>query len=232
MTGGRRGTSEVVGFLLVFSIVFAGIGVVQTAGFDTVSELRDRERVESAELAFATLSGHLDDVRSGGVPRATTLALGSGRLAIEDGPTLMVRVNGTVRTVETTTLAYRLGRTRLTYASGGVIRADGGESVVRREPAMACRRETSTAVVSVVTFHPSDATIDTDGPVEIVARPRSTSAWVADQVSVNVSPGADDGAWGRYLEATGWNDTDAPSYSCDADHTVVRRVAVAVRFVA
>lgn len=232
MNGHARGTSEVIGFVLVFALVFAGVGAVYTAGFDTLAEVRDREQVGSAERAFVVLSGTLDDVQLDGVGRSGTLSLGSGRLRVEAGPTVTAVSNGTGRQIDTGALTYRTSAGAMTLASGGVFRADGDASALRREPTMACRPGSDAAVVSVANLRSDRAGIDADGPVTVVARPESTSVWHADRVTLDVSRSAHRDAWARYLERTGWNATGPATYACDADRALVRRTSVRLRFVA
>lgn len=229
----HRGTSEVVGFVLVFAVVFAGVGVVQTAGLDTLEDVRDQHRTASAERAFLTLSGNLDDVRLGAPGRSGTLKLGSGRLVVEAGPTVTVDEGGTNRTFETGALAYRMDATSVTYASGGVFRNDDAGSVVLREPAVACRRGPANAsIVSVVSVRSDPGGVDTDGPVSVAVRAVDATAWRVDGVTLNVSTARDDGAWGRYLASTGWERSAPAAYTCEGNRTYVRRTTVDVRFTA
>lgn len=233
MRGGERGVSEVVGFVLVFAVVFAGVGVIQTAGFETVADVRDRERAASAERAFMTLAGNVDDVRHGAPGRSTSLRLGPGRLQVVAGPTVTVVEDGTRRSFATGGLSYRVDSASTTYASGGVFAGDADGSVVHREPALACRPgSTDASIVSVVTFRPAAAGVDTDGPVSVVTRENGTSASSVDEVVLNVSgtPHAD--AWGRSLARAGWNETGPSTYSCAANRSRVHRTTVDVRFVA
>jgi len=229
----HRGASEVVSFVLVFAVVFAGVGVVQTAGLDTLGNVRDQHRTDSAERAFLTLSGSIDDVRRGAPGRSGTLRLGSGRLVVEAGPAVTVDDGGGNRTFGTGTLSYRVDSTSVSYASGGVFRADRDGSVVLREPATACRRGPANAtIVSVVAFHSRRGGIDTDGPASVVLRTVDTATWEVDQVELNVSTTRNGPAWGRYLVRNGWTETAPSTYACGGNRTYVRRTTVDVRFVA
>lgn len=232
MTGHGRGSSEVIGFVLVFALVFAGVGAVYAAGFDTLADVRDRQQVESGERAFVVLSGTLDDVQFGDVGRSGTISLGSGRLQVERGPTVTVVSNGTRRRIETGALTHRTSGAALTLENGGVFRADGDASVLLREPTVTCRPGSDAAMVSVVSLRSDRGGIDADGPVAVVARPGSTRVWPADRVGIDVSRSANRNAWARYLERTGWTATGPATYGCDADRAFVRRTTVRLRFVA
>ena len=228
---GRRGVSEVVGFVLVFAVVFAGVGAVYAGGFDALSAVEDRQQVASAERAFLVLSESVDDVRSGTVGRTWVVSPGTGRLQVDPGPAVTIRGNGSTRRIETSALTYRADGTRITHEAGGVFRVDGGDSVVRHEPAVACRPGAGVSIISVATLRADRAAIDADGPVEVTLRPTSTTSWRADRATVNVTTSAAREAWSRHLERSGWNETDAGTYGCDADRTVIRRTTVRVRFV-
>ena len=218
--------------MLVFAVVFAGIGAVQVAGFDALSEVREREQAASAEQAFLALAGSIDEVRSGSVARTATVEPGTGRLQVGTGPTVTLHANGSTRRVETGALTYRTAGTSVTHEAGGVFRVDGDDAVLLREPSVACRPAADVAILSVTTLRTNRTGIDADGPVEVVLRPTSTAAWRVDRVAVNVTPSDASEAWARHLERSGWNETAPGTYGCDANRTVLRRTTVRVRFVA
>ena len=77
----ERGVSDVVGFVLVFALVTATVGVVYTTGIQGLTGSRDVERVNNAERAFDVFANNVDDVIRRGAPsRATEVKLADADL--------------------------------------------------------------------------------------------------------------------------------------------------------
>jgi hypothetical protein len=226
---GDRAASEVVGFLLVFVVVLAGVGAVSAAGFDTLSAIGDHQRTASAERAFLVVSEGVEEAATGSVRRSATLALAEGRLRVGAGPRISPPGGDALGTG---TLSYRTGATRLSYASGGVLRADGRNATVLRAPAVSCPADADVAVVSVVAFRANRTVLGTDGRVTVEVTPRSTSVWAGERVHANVSGATHAAAWAGHLAAAGWNRTAPAVYTCEAERVVVRRTVLDLQFVA
>lgn len=142
-----RGQTEVLGYVLVFSVIVLSIAMVTTAGQAGLIELRDNQRTANVESGFSTLASNVDDVAQGGVPsRATELDLSGERLSL--GPPITVTVQATdasdpsvdvfshSRTLRP--LVYHVSDgSQLIYANGGVLaRGPHGGVAMLREPEM------------------------------------------------------------------------------------------------
>lgn len=238
-----RGVSDVVSFVLVFSLMIVSIGVVTTVGIGGLEDLRDGERLNSAERVFETLGGSVDEVAAGRSPRRTSdVNLRGGTLSVRPGsPSVEVMVNGTWYPsggAETNVLVYRLGDTSFRYASGALIRAsaDGG-AVVVDAPRFTCSPEGAT--VSVVRVERVAASSIGGGTVRIDVRHDSSrlvypdgggSPAAASPVELRVDSPHED-AWDETLTspALGWSDPDADGrYECATDRVFVRRTTVTV----
>lgn len=155
-----RAASDVVGFVLVFSLVTATVGVVYGVGFTGLEDVRDAERVTNAERAFDILADNLADVRARGAPsRATEIKLSEARLFFGNATTLSVEITNVGSpapeySVSLRPVVYAAGTgTRLVYEAGAVVRTEpGGGVVFRRDPGLlfADAGGTRTAVIPLV----------------------------------------------------------------------------------
>ena len=86
----RRGVSETVGFVLVFSLVLLTVGTVLTVGYAGLQDARDAERVNNAERAFDVLANNIEDITARGAPsRGTEIRLAEASI----GPGAPVTMN-------------------------------------------------------------------------------------------------------------------------------------------
>lgn len=129
----ERGVSEVLGFVLVASLILSTIGVVYVAGMGGLQEARDAERLQNAERAFDVFADNVEDLRARGAPsRATEIKLADAQLDYGEPTTIFVNVteNGTGTPVASATKAlgpirYSAGSSsRIVYENGAVIRVD------------------------------------------------------------------------------------------------------------
>lgn len=136
----ERAVSQVVSFILVFSVVAMTVGIVSVVGFDGLTDQRDSQRVENAERAFDVLGDNVEDVYQDAAPsRATEVKLSDATLRM--GSTTRVRADfpeNTTGPFETTLspVVFALeGRdSSIVYEAGAVIRVDGDAAVMIRDP--------------------------------------------------------------------------------------------------
>lgn len=201
-----RGQSELVGFLLIFSVVVLTIALVGLTGFVGLETARDFQRTTNAEQAFTALAGDVDDqVRTGAPTRGSEVRLADARLSLAETETVTIAdVDGTFETeVETRPIVYDSGTgTTLTYHGGAIIREDGAASVMRREPAFNLTQQAVVIPVIDVSEVRAEAVGGTTS-VDVRTRYNGTDVVAVgadvDTVSVNVtSPHAD--AWRRFFE--------------------------------
>ena len=133
-----RAVSEVVGFILVFSIVLATITIVYVGGFSGLTETRDAEQMNNAERAFDVFANNVDEMARNQAPtRATEIKLSDARLSTTSHKS--VSTNATwfdgPHTAGPVGLVYDAGTdTQIVYEHGAVIRVDPGGAVMLREP--------------------------------------------------------------------------------------------------
>ena len=80
-----RGVSEIVGFILVFSLVLGTITLVYASGLSGLDDTRDAERITNAERAFDVLANNFQQMGRGEAPnRATEIKLAEAQLSVRD----------------------------------------------------------------------------------------------------------------------------------------------------
>lgn len=139
-----RGVSNVVGYLLVFSLVVSIVAIVSVSGLNTLESVRYQEQTNNAERAFDVLADNFRDIHREGAPsRATEISLQDAQLATVETTTLNLSGwdgTGTNFSVERTSTAIVWESqggvpTTITYVFGGVFRTQReGSSVVVPPP--------------------------------------------------------------------------------------------------
>ncbi|PSP84631.1 hypothetical protein BRC83_05230 [Halobacteriales archaeon QS_1_68_17] len=142
MPDSDRGLSDLLGFVFVFALVAATVGIISTAGFDSLREAREAEQLQNAERAFDVLVDNIEDIHRRGAPsRGTEIDVTDGSIYVGDPVTFNVSGTDTstgnsfVVEREVHPIVYEeSGDTRLRYAGGAVIREENQGSVVLEEP--------------------------------------------------------------------------------------------------
>lgn len=154
----RRGVSDVIGFVLVFSLVTATVAIVSLSGFAALENVREAEKINNAQRAFDVLADNTKDVYEGGVPsRATELSLANAQLGT--GSTITVNVTARNTTTSRNITVSRTTRpitwtdptndgTALVYSLGAVLRAQQDGGIVSRDPPF--RLESNRSVIRIV----------------------------------------------------------------------------------
>jgi hypothetical protein len=141
----RLGATEVLGFVLVFSLVASTTGIVYVYGFGGLQDARDATALDNAERAMDVFADNVRDIHHRGVPnRATEIKLYDAGLALEESTAWQVNVtaDGSTNTYsyDVEPLVYTGGDTELVYSNGALIRADRDSAVMHREPPFVFRR--------------------------------------------------------------------------------------------
>jgi len=153
---GHRAISDVVGYVLVVSLVISVVGVVSVAGFSSLEDARYAEQAANAERAFDVLADNVGDVYADGAPsRGTEISLSDATLRTTGSVTVNVTARDTSTgdnfTLEKTAqpIVWRGERdTELVYTLGATLRAESdGGVVIEGTPS---RYDTDRAVFHVV----------------------------------------------------------------------------------
>ncbi|WP_439025979.1 DUF7289 family protein [Haloarchaeobius sp. DT45] len=243
----RRAVSDVIAFVIVFSIIITSVGVVYGIGFSSLNEFQEGEQKTNAARAFQALSVSLDDIQEGAAPgRSGAIQLNEGTLQVARQSRILVDVgldgagNSTVANNVTGSLQYSFENTDVAYENGAVFRKDGPNSVMIEDPSFVC--SSGQAVVSIVVLNSDSNAIGGDINAEIISRQNETeilyptaaprgSGPAVENVSVEVPTSSFDEAWNRYFEDEDqWKKTGSGRYTCEASSVVVRITFVDVEF--
>jgi hypothetical protein len=132
-----RAVSEVVGYILVFSLVLGTITLVYAAGLSGLNDTRDAERITNAERAFDVLANNFQQMGRGEAPnRATEIKLAEAQLSTSTKREVSISADGVDPAVaNSSTIRYNPGTdTSIVYENGAVIRVDDGNAVMLSEP--------------------------------------------------------------------------------------------------
>ena len=240
MRGTDRGVSDMIAFVIVFSLIITSVGITYTFGYSTLSDYQEDEQKRNAERAFVALSNNVGEIESGQIEaRAGELRLAGGRLSVEDDTQITVSSpswslsNGTEARLSNQTarsFVYEFEGTKVEYENGAVFRQDGdGRHIMLAEPEYRCGD--SYASVSIVQFLPNDGALSSDGTVQVLAEQENavllypanrtgTNDATVDHVTVTVQSDKAE-AWEEYFDDTGWTVVDGSgqerTFKCEPD---------------
>jgi hypothetical protein len=126
-----RAVSEVISYVLVFSLIIATIGIVSVVGFAGLEDRRNAEQVDNTERAFDVFSYNMEDSYERGAPsRATEMRLSGGTLLYGDRVNITVEESGGGQnvTARPRPLIYTSDDTSIVYTAGAIIRTDRGSA--------------------------------------------------------------------------------------------------------
>ena len=132
-----RGVSEVLGYVLVFSLVISTVAIVSVSGLATLDDVKRGEQLDNGERAFDILADNVADVyRRGSPSRGTEVSVEEATLYTGEPTTVNVTVDGTYVLNRTSTpIVYRNERDqRLVYNMGAVFRTNSDAGLLVREP--------------------------------------------------------------------------------------------------
>lgn len=238
-----RGVSEVLGFVLVFAIVTATIGIVFATGFTGLAAVQQAEQFENMERAFDVLDDNLADLHRRDAPsRATEIKLSGGSLTFEDRVTLTVSVENASDPNDNA--SYRVNPNPVVYRDGGdeevvyvldaTFRANDDGSVMLSDPGFIFGSDRA-LIPLFGTYRQGTTSVGGDQTVLIVASTRSTSHPIAfttadgHDVVLNLTVRTPrTGAWEGYLESEGFTITNHDEgVVVSGERTVSTRVDVA-----
>lgn len=235
--GTDRAQSEPIGFLLIFGIVILTILLVGATGYVGLDNAKDFQRTTNAEQAFTALAENVDDIARHGAPRRTTeIRLAGASLSVEGTEKINVTVEGETRSIETQPIVYDTGSgTAITYASGALIREDGGNGVMIRQPGF--RLTTDVVILPIVVTSPLEVErVGGTSKVEVGTRRSGTEVVNATDNLANstvvvqvTSPRVE--TWKQYFDEETDANCDDPvgnSVTCEID---TQRAYVSIEYV-
>jgi type II secretory pathway pseudopilin PulG len=185
----KRAVSDVIGFILIFSLISLAVGIVSLSGFAGLQDRQDAEQVNNAERAFEILANNVEDIYRRSAPRrATEIELAGARLSSGERTTVAVTITNldqntyppNVKVLHPIRYTAPDGTT-LVYENGAVIREDpSGEAVMKREPNLVFSSSggTETAVLPIVA---TSAASSIGGETTALIRTQSQGTAVLDR---------------------------------------------------
>lgn len=143
-----RGVSELVSFVLIFSLVTTTVGVVYAVGYPQLEQARDAEQLENVERAFDVLADNIGEVHREDAPnRATEFKLHQAELALGEPAKFQVTIENVASpnptySVSTYPITYAAHDSAATvrYVNGAVFREDAGRAQMLKEPSFVFRK--------------------------------------------------------------------------------------------
>lgn len=161
-----RAASEVLGFILVFTLIGLSVATVYVAGFSGLQDSRNAQQIDNVERAFDVLADNIADLTRRNAPnRATEFRLYDARLLLGEPTKITVNVTnvpGDARaSVPVSPIVYesRQSPTTIRYVADGVIRDRRGNGIFLTEPNFVFREDASgdrTAIVPIVQTRAAD----------------------------------------------------------------------------
>jgi len=243
---GDRAVSDLVGYILVFSLIFVTVGAISLGALPTLDSARESEQLQNAERAFDVLNSNMIEVYERGAPsRATEINADDGTVETREAVTFNITLvdsagNTTSSVTETNPVVFTgLGNTEFVFEAGAVIRDQRDQSVMLREPPFSVgdKRVLFTLVKTVSDSRQAVGggtvlvrAVSTSRSVEIADTDTSVSEY--DQFNVTVAGSPRQDAWQRYFEnELGLNCTAGTELDCGLDltQTNVRQTFVTIQ---
>jgi hypothetical protein len=217
-----RAQSEVIGFVLVFSLIVASTGIVYVTGFSALEDSRTAEQLDNVERAFDILDDNTRDLSHRDAPtRATEIDLAGGGLRLGDPVNVTVTATNASNasdtvTVSTTTrpIVYEKDDRQVVYVYGATVRSDGDASVMVADPDWVFGGERS--LLPLLVTQAADGRTAVGGETTVLLRVRADSRGVltktldsgaTTELEITIeSPRAD--AWAQYAERRGLTPVD------------------------
>ena len=246
----RRGVSETIGFVFVFALVTASVGMVYTTGIGGLEDAREDEQLTNAVRAFDVLGDNVEDLSREGAPsRATELKLSGASLGFGDQVRIEVQVNDTGSdanasyAMSTRPLVYTGSEGKAVFCAGATFRVDDGSAAMRTEPGFIVGGpESNTSVVPLLVTYPRSGSGGIGGSSTVLVVGYRKSVGLGGSFETGMAPSDSDArvnvtvespraaAWGRYFESEGMRKLDASdekvTYQFRTDRLVVPETIV------
>lgn len=163
----ERGISDVVAFVLTFSIIIFGVGIVSTGAFDSLVQFSDSQQITNSERGLEASAASLDNMnQNNDTYREFDVGVAGGTIFYNQTE-LDVRVPGEIdRTIRIDALEKRFQDEdiALTYEGGGVFRQPSARP--RYQPKIRCGEDSrigeDTVIISLINLTTDDTISETD----------------------------------------------------------------------
>jgi len=221
-----RAVSEVISYVLVFSLIVSAVGLVSISGLASLQETRDAEQIQNAERAFDVLADNVADIHQRGAPsRATEISLGENQLYTDDNVTMRVEIDNDVDSDFDYEDSWRIRpivysgseERRLVYEAGAVFRTNRDSEILIREPPFII--ENDRILIPVVGINRPNAQSLGGSTVLVrtklqerttgLANPDNTTG--VDKLNVTIIDSPRQDQWQAYFENSGFENCSEPN---------------------
>ncbi len=157
MLDSQKAVSEVIGYMLIFTIVVLSVGLMYTYGYPILEDLQERIRFQNAQQGFEILQADLDRVAYDQAPvKTTSISTGGGSIyaaSTGDQINIVVISSGITKYDSTKDLGiieYRYRGKKISYIDGGVFIKQGERSYLRYPPKVFAYNDTETYNLTVI----------------------------------------------------------------------------------
>lgn len=174
-----RGINDVLGYIIIFSIIVVSIGFVMVSGLSSLQEVRDDEQVANAERAFDVVHDNMAQIYERNAPsRATEVDLADSEIFFANNVSVTIDGDGTeLASYQIRPVEMRVGDGEsLVYEAGAVFRDGQNGAIMRNEPPFLFK-ENRVHVPIIQTTAPS---IQSAGSTTILLRGKSTNRSVIE----------------------------------------------------
>lgn len=229
-----RAVNEVLGFILVFSLVLTMVIIVTVSGVPALNSAEDAQQRQNAMTAMDILANNVEDIYARGAPsRATEIDLHDAQLETGDHVRMTVTLHNTDAGTSqskvwiTRPIVYE-GRsdTSIVYEAGGLFLVQDDGAITRQQPPFVVERSSSTERLYLPLLVLSSAERESVGGSTALVRTGSSSTsrpniWFHETGGTSYnrldltieSPRHD--RWKQYLEAKGFTcSTTGTTLSC------------------
>ncbi|MFC7214601.1 hypothetical protein ACFQO4_11000 [Saliphagus sp. GCM10025334] len=217
-----RAVSEVLAFILVFTIIIGSVTMVSVFGMQSLTSYQEGEQLRNAERAMDALSDNFNDVvRYDGVTaRSGELNLRGGSVSTaHEGTELTISINDSsgdvINETDVTTggLVYEAGSgtDTIAYEGGAIFRGDHTGNVVLQEPMLRCRDDTAVVSLLVIEAEPRTLQSSEINQLRLTENTSKTTRRTytgVDEVTVDVGNSEYKMAWERTLEERGFGEDE------------------------
>ncbi|MCK4476659.1 MAG: hypothetical protein KAU16_08025 [Methanophagales archaeon] len=211
--------SEVVGFILVFSIIMLAIGVIYAVGYPSIQSSKESTQFQNMEQSFMVLQSDIKTVAFDQAPVKTLkTSLGGGSLTVyPDAGWIDVSTTAgggyVIRNVTIGAIEYEKSGRSIAYEGGGVWeKYPAGAAIKLSEPRIFVHNTSTgnrSVFVSIINISSEIgiSSVGGEGAASVVARfnrsssPYINSTSVPYTVTITVTSDYAD-AWGRYFNET------------------------------
>lgn len=204
-----RAASEIIGYILIFALIFTTVGIVSIAGLPTLEDARESEQLQNAERAFDVLNNNMVEVYDRGAPsRATELNADDGKIETGRAVTFNVTVRNATGSgsdsveADVNPIVFSgLGQTEFAYTAGAVLRDQPNNEVMVRDPPF--RVSNDSVFITLVETSSPDVQSTGGDTVLVRAESRERSVNFADQrdqINITVSDSPREEVWRAYFE--------------------------------